>query len=102
MVQVRAAYFRPLLTVGDRQLPMLRARGGHDRRGPTTLQRGGDGHKLNRRVRPVHDDHLLVGKPSETARQKAMRNEDWSHSGSAITIASVKEAECEDMQRPPR
>src|SRR4029450_10846047 len=28
------------------------------RRGPTALQRGGDGHKLNRRVRPVDDDHL--------------------------------------------
>jgi hypothetical protein len=39
-------------------MPVLRARGGHGRRGPTVLQRGGDGHKLNRRVRPVHDDHL--------------------------------------------
>jgi SAM-dependent methyltransferase len=39
-------------------LPVLRARGGHGRRRPTALQRGGDGHKLNRRVRPVHDDHL--------------------------------------------
>ena len=37
----------------------------------------------------------LVGKPSETARQEAMRDEDWSRSGNAITIASVKEAECE-------
>src|SRR4029450_12819827 len=35
-----------------------RARGGHGRRGPTALQRGGDGHKLSRRVRPVRDDHL--------------------------------------------
>jgi hypothetical protein len=26
---------------------------------PTALQRGGDGHKLNQRVRPVADDHLL-------------------------------------------
>jgi hypothetical protein len=29
-----------------RQRPMLRARRGHGRRGPTALQRGGDGHKL--------------------------------------------------------
>jgi hypothetical protein len=58
MAQVRAACCRPLLPVSDRQLPMLPARGGHGRRGPTALQRGGDGHKLNRRVRPVHDDHL--------------------------------------------
>src|SRR5215211_6779219 len=35
-----------------------RACGGHGRRGPTALQRGGDGHKFNRRVRPDHDDHL--------------------------------------------
>jgi hypothetical protein len=47
-----------LLTVRDRQMPVLRACGGHDGRGPTALQRGGDGRKLNRRVRPDHDDHL--------------------------------------------
>ena len=39
-------------------MPVLRARGGHGRRGPTALQRGGDGHKLNRRVRPVQGYHL--------------------------------------------
>jgi hypothetical protein len=32
MAQVRAACCRPLLTVSDRQLPMLRAHGGHGRR----------------------------------------------------------------------
>jgi hypothetical protein len=37
---------------------MLRARGGHGRRGRPWLWRSSDGHKLNRRVRPVHDDHL--------------------------------------------
>jgi hypothetical protein len=37
---------------------MLRARRGHGRRGSPVLQRAGDGHKLNRRVRPVRDDHL--------------------------------------------
>jgi hypothetical protein len=58
MTQVRAACCRPLLSVSDRQLPMLRARGGHGRQGPSALQHGGDGHELNRRVRPVHDDHL--------------------------------------------
>jgi len=58
MAQVTAACCRPLLTVSDRQMPVLRARGGHGRRGPTALQRAGAVHKLNRRVRPVHDDHL--------------------------------------------
>jgi hypothetical protein len=58
MVQVRAYWNGPLLIMSDRQMPVLRARGGRGRRGPTALQRGGDGHKLNRRVRPVHDDHL--------------------------------------------
>src|SRR5215218_7543224 len=37
---------------------MLRARGGHGRRGWTWLRRGCDGHKGNRRVRSVQDDHL--------------------------------------------
>src|SRR5512132_810999 len=58
MAQVSPAGDRPLLSVGDRQLPVLRARGGQGRRGPTEVRRGGDGHKLNRRVRAVRDDHL--------------------------------------------
>jgi hypothetical protein len=49
--QVSASVDRPLLSVSDRQMPMLRAHGGHGRRGLTALQRGGDGHKLNRRVK---------------------------------------------------
>jgi hypothetical protein len=49
--------YRPLLTVRERQLPMLRARGGHGRRGQQWLRRGGDGYTLNRRVRPVLGDH---------------------------------------------
>jgi hypothetical protein len=56
--QVRTSVDRPLLTVSDRQMLMLRARGGHGRRGPTAFQHGGDGHKLNRRARFVHGDHL--------------------------------------------
>jgi hypothetical protein len=36
----------------------LRAREGQGRRERTWLRCGGDGHKLNRRVRPVHHDHL--------------------------------------------
>jgi hypothetical protein len=59
----------PLLTVSDRQMPMLRARGGHGRRGPTALRRGGDGHKVNRRVRLVHDDHLPCWQAAKAARQ---------------------------------
>jgi hypothetical protein len=50
---------RPLLSVRGLH---IRARGGHGWRGPTRLRRGGDSHKLNRRVRPDHDDHLLLGK----------------------------------------
>jgi hypothetical protein len=58
VAQVRPACDRPLLTVRHRQTPMLRARGGHGRRGRTLLPLGSDGHKLNRRVRPVQGDHL--------------------------------------------
>jgi hypothetical protein len=46
------------LSVGDRQRPMLRARGGHGRRGRAALQRGGEGHQLDQRVRFVLSDHL--------------------------------------------
>jgi hypothetical protein len=49
---------RPLLSVRDRQMPTLGARGGHGRRGRPWLRRGSNGHKLNRRVRLVHHDHL--------------------------------------------
>jgi hypothetical protein len=58
MAQLSAPPDRPLLSVRDRQGPILRARGGHGRRGPSWLRRGIGGHKLNRRVRPVHGDHL--------------------------------------------
>jgi hypothetical protein len=58
MAQFSASPDRPLLSVGDRQGPRLRARGGHGRRASTALQPVGDAHKLNRRVRPVQDDHL--------------------------------------------
>ena len=58
MAQVRSVCDRPLLTVKDRQIPTLRARGGHGRRGRNRPQPGSDGHKLNRRVRPARDDHL--------------------------------------------
>ena len=58
MPQVRASWDRPLLTVSDRQMPMLRPRGGHGRRGPSWIGRSSDGHKLNRRVRSSRDDHL--------------------------------------------
>ena len=67
--QVRLVRDRPLLTVRDRQMPVLRARGGHGRRGPGALQRGGNGYKLNRRVRPVHDDHLPRWQAAPAARQ---------------------------------
>jgi hypothetical protein len=56
--QVKALPDRPLLSVGDREGPLLRARGGHGRRGSRWLGSGSDGHKLNRRVRPVRDNHL--------------------------------------------
>jgi hypothetical protein len=58
MAQVRPTCDGPLLTVRDRQLPVLRARRGHGRRGRSSLWPGSDGHKANRRVRRVHDDHL--------------------------------------------
>ena len=62
VAQVSPAGDRPLLSVGDRQMPVPRARGGHGRRGSTALQRGGDSHKLNRRVRPAF--HLALREPT--------------------------------------
>jgi hypothetical protein len=69
MPQVMASYNWPLLSVRDRLMPLLRARRGHGRRGPTALQRGGVGYKLNQRVRPVHDDHLPRWQAPHGARQ---------------------------------
>jgi hypothetical protein len=71
MAQLSDRLDRPLLSVGDRQEPLLRARGGHGRRGPTALQRNGDGHKLNRRARPGHDDHLPCWQESQGARGRS-------------------------------
>jgi len=51
-------------------MPVPRARGGHGRRGSTALQRGGDGHKLNRRVRPAF--HLALREPTITALSTAV------------------------------
>jgi hypothetical protein len=68
MPQVRPECDRPLLTVKDRQWPMLRARGGHGRRGRRPwLWRSSDGHKLNRRVRPSAMTTCLVGKGGRPA-----------------------------------
>jgi len=58
LLQVKASMDRPWLTVSDRQMPMLRARGGHGRRGRRSSKPGGDGHQLYRRAGPAHDDHL--------------------------------------------
>jgi hypothetical protein len=67
--QVRASLDRPLLTVSDRQLPILRACGGHGRRERSWHRPGSDGHKLNRRVRSVQDDHLPCWQAAGAARQ---------------------------------
>jgi len=50
MAQLRASPDRPLLSVRDRQLPVLRARGGHGRRGRRRSKPAGDGHQLDWRV----------------------------------------------------
>jgi hypothetical protein len=69
MPQLSAPVDGPLLSVRDREGRLLRARGGHGRRGPRWLGGGGDGDKLNRRVRPVHDDHLPRWQVAGGARQ---------------------------------
>jgi hypothetical protein len=71
MLQVGGRRHRPLLTVGDRCEPMLRARRGHGRRGRRCSKPAGDGHQLGRRVRVVLRDHLLAGKPPRAARQRS-------------------------------
>jgi SRSO17 transposase len=50
LAQLRPFWDRPLLTVSDRQMPMLRARRGHGRRGRHSLQRCSNGHQLHWRV----------------------------------------------------
>ena len=71
VAQVRSLCDRPLLTVRDRQMPMVRARGGHGRRGRSWLCRGGNGHMLNRRVRPFRGDHLPRWQAPEGVRGRA-------------------------------
>jgi hypothetical protein len=72
--QVAAAV---VLFVGDHCRPMLRARRGHGRRGRTCSKPAGDAHQLDRRVRPVHDDHLsrwqAAGGSAAVQRQPLMR-----------------------------
>jgi len=58
MLQVGGRMHRPLLTVDGRYRPMVRARWGHGRSGPTSRGRGCDDHQLDRRARPVHGGHL--------------------------------------------
>jgi hypothetical protein len=69
MALLSASLDRPLLSVGDRQGPVLRARGGHGRRGRRWLQPGSNGHQLDWRVRPIPGDHCLVGKRPKAVRQ---------------------------------
>jgi hypothetical protein len=66
--QVRASVDRPLLTVSDRQMPVA-GHAGAGRGGLTALWRGGDGHKLNRRVRLVLGDYLPRWQAPVGARQ---------------------------------
>ena len=50
LAQLRPFWDRPLLTVSDRQMPMLRARRGHGQRGRHSLQRCSNGHQFHGRV----------------------------------------------------
>ena len=61
MPQRSVSLDQPLLSVGDRWMPVLRARGGHGRRGRHWLQPGRNGHQLDRRVRPARVTTSLVG-----------------------------------------
>jgi hypothetical protein len=86
MAQLSAPTDRPLLSLGDRQGPLLRARGGHGRRGQTRLGRCGDGHYLNRRVRPSSMSNRVVGK-ARTGRARLLAGSAscpwfWSKHGS--------------------
>jgi hypothetical protein len=58
MAQRRASRDGPLLSVEDLGVPVLRARGGHGRRGRTRLGRCSDGRHLNRTVGSDLDAHL--------------------------------------------
>jgi hypothetical protein len=99
MAQVRSVCNRPLLTVRDRQMPVLRARGGHGRRGPTALQGGGDGHKLNRRVRPVHDDHLprWQGRQARGSWTEGVRTRRQTPTASPVDAVRCADLEARDV-----
>ena len=58
LAQLNGPLDEPLLSVGDREGPLLRHAGGHGRRGRTRLGPGGDGRQLDRRVRSVPGDHF--------------------------------------------
>jgi hypothetical protein len=89
MAQLGACPDRPLLSVGDRHRPLLRARGGtagEDRAGPRP---GSDGHRLNRRVRLVPGDHLpRVGKPRRRHGSLTIRQLRGARAASAFERAA--------------
>ena len=58
----------PLLSVGDRWRPMLRACQGHGWRGRPCSKPTGDGHQLDRRVSLVQGDYLP---PWQASRREA-------------------------------
>ena len=88
---------RPLLSVSDRRMPMLRARGGHGRRGSTALQRGGDGHKLNWRVRPVCPAHVPRWQAAEGgAAACSAAGRPWSLQSATATACSPGHARGDD------
>ena len=99
MAQVKPPCDRPLLTVRDRQMPVLRARGGHGRRGPTALQGGGDGHKLYRRVRPVHDDHLprWQGRQARGSWTEGVRTRRQTPTASPVDAVRCADLEARDV-----
>jgi hypothetical protein len=94
MAQVRSVWDRPLLTVADRQMPMLRARRGHGRRGPTWLGPGASAPaRPQGEARPRQPLASLASAPQE-ARQLLRRYSsppaDPRHTGRSLIAINVR------------
>jgi hypothetical protein len=95
MLQLGGHGHRPWLSVDDRCRPMLRARWGHGRRGRTRRSRAGDGHQLDRRVRPLLGDRLPCWQEPTMHSPSHAYSESRSGRGRGPITPGIEHAEAE-------
>jgi hypothetical protein len=95
MLQLGGHGHRPWVSVDDRCRPMLRARWGHGRRGRTRRRRAGDGHQLDRRVRPLLVTACLVGKSRQSTLPPHAYSESRSGRGRGPITPGIEHEEAE-------